>query len=50
MPEREIIVGQDGLHLLVVLLDRLVLLLQPLVHTQGHLIDILILYLISQSI
>ena len=47
MPECEVVVGQDDLHLGVVLLDGLVLLLQPLVHAQRHSMDILILYLIS---
>lgn len=36
MPKCEIVVGQHHLHLLVVLLDGLVLLLQSLVHAQRH--------------
>lgn len=36
VPEGEVVVRKEHLHLLVVLLDGLVLLLQALAHTEGH--------------
>lgn len=44
VPESEVVVGQQHLHVRVVLLDGFVFLLQPLAHAQSHLIFILILY------